>query len=264
MIDIIKNVAKVFLNRNPSGQNISIFSEDTFIVSYPRSGNTWARFLIGNLMNKEPVTFANIEKKVPDIHRNNDKELLCIPSPRILKSHECFDHRYKNVIYIVRDPRDVVISYYHFQIKTKAILESYPIDQFVSQFIDGELDSFGSWGENVGSWLGAKQYCNRFLMIRYEDMLENPVFELQKITSFLGINRSEEQLMRANELSSFKNMRKSEIRDSDRWKPLSKSRKDKFFVRSANKGAWKTELSDSSAKRIEMAWHNTMSLLRYY
>ena len=59
---------------NRGGRNFPVFPDDTFLVSYPRSGNTWTRFLIANLISHdEPVTFANIEKKIPDPPGSNQK-----------------------------------------------------------------------------------------------------------------------------------------------------------------------------------------------
>ncbi len=99
----------------PAGRRLTVFPDDVFLVSYPRSGNTWTRFLIGNLLDQEdPITFANIESRIPEIYFFPDKVLRRLPRPRILKSHEYFDHRYKRVVYIVRDPRDVATSMYHY------------------------------------------------------------------------------------------------------------------------------------------------------
>src|SRR4051812_30861661 len=79
------------------GRNISVLPDDTFIVSYPRSGNTWTRFLIGSLFFKEPITFESLEEKVPDIYQHSNKALLRVARPRILKSHEYFEPKYGKV-----------------------------------------------------------------------------------------------------------------------------------------------------------------------
>ena len=51
------------LGRNPAGRSLTVFPNDIFLVSYPRSGNTWIRFLVGNLLNtSDPITFANVER----------------------------------------------------------------------------------------------------------------------------------------------------------------------------------------------------------
>ena len=43
--------------------------------------------------------------------------MRALPRPRVLKSHESFQPHYPSVIYIVRDPRDVAVSYYHHAMK---------------------------------------------------------------------------------------------------------------------------------------------------
>ncbi len=125
---------KVLTGKQLAGRNLTVFDDDVFIVSYPRSGNTWTRFLIGNLLRlDEPATFANIESRVAEIYFNPDHELRKLPRPRLLKSHEPFQPRYPRVIYIVRDPRDVAVSFYHHNVKARNIPDGYPMDDFIPQ-----------------------------------------------------------------------------------------------------------------------------------
>jgi hypothetical protein len=106
-------------------RRLTVFPDDVFLVSYPHSGNTSTRFLIGNLLDQEdPVTFGNIESRIPEIYFFPDKVLRRLPRPRILKSHEYFDHRYKRVVYIVHDPRDVATSMYHYSIKRRNVSDT--------------------------------------------------------------------------------------------------------------------------------------------
>jgi hypothetical protein len=211
-----------------------------------------------------PAAFANIEQKIPDIYQNSQGKLSQITRPRILKSHEYFDPRYKKVIYIVRDPRDVIISYYHYHIKMNKIQDDYSIEKFASKFINGQLDNFGTWAENVGSWLGARKNSHDFLLLRYEDMLENPRDELEKVASFLSLNFSINQLGKIIQFNSFQNMQKLERKESNLWKPIKYSRKDNFFVRIAHVGSWKTEISSSIVRKIEVKWKDIMDELGYY
>src|SRR5437899_924402 len=105
---ILKSAWNYLQGKGNAGRNLIVLPDDVFLVSYGRSGNTWTRFLIGNLIHPdEPVTFANIERVIPDIYCNSQKKIMNLPRPRLIKSHECFEPRYKKVIYIVRDPRDV-------------------------------------------------------------------------------------------------------------------------------------------------------------
>src|SRR5437016_13287787 len=122
-------VWKVLTGSQPAGRNLTVFDDDVFIVSYPRSGNTWTRFLIGNLLYQDdPVTFSNIERRIPEIYFNPDHVLRRLSRPRILKSHECFQPRYKRIIYIVRDPRDVCVSICYHHVIARQNTETYHQD----------------------------------------------------------------------------------------------------------------------------------------
>src|SRR5258708_8357389 len=86
-------------------RDITIFPDDVFLTSYPRSGNTWTRFLVGNLVyQQEAVTFLNVERLGPDMYKHSHRPLRNLPRPRILKTHEGFDPRYKPIPYIAPAP----------------------------------------------------------------------------------------------------------------------------------------------------------------
>ena len=259
----IKRAADILLDTK-RGRSITVFPEDVFVVSYPKSGNTWLRFLIGNLLSPdEPLTFSNIELKVPAIYQNSNRKLLRVSRPRVLKSQEYFDPHYKKVIYIVRDPRDIAVSYYYHCIKFRIIKQEVKIDQFLNQFIEGKIDDFGSWGKNVGSWLGARKGDPDFLLLRYEDIINETEDALKKIAIHIEITATDELIARAVELSSFDRMKNLEKIQSNEWKPTKKSNKNFRFVRKAQCGGWITELSKEESEKIETAWKDLMLMLGY-
>src|SRR6202047_4436661 len=91
MIRAITHLGRVLTGRQMAGRNVTVFPDDIFLVSYPRSGNTWTRFLLGNLIfSGGPVTFSNIESRIPEIYFNRDRAMRRLSRPRVLKSHECF------------------------------------------------------------------------------------------------------------------------------------------------------------------------------
>ena len=260
----IKGGAKALLGLTRGGRNFPVFPDDTFLVSYPRSGNTWTRFLIANLLySDESISFANIEEKIPDPTVVTRRQLARVPRPRLIKSHEYFDARYKRVIYVVRDPRDVVVSYYYFQLKKGFISEGYSMDRYVGCFVSGDVDVYGSWGENVASWLATRGSAGDFLMLRYEDMVSHPSGELAKVATFLGIDPLPERLARAVELSSVDRMRRLEEQDAFAWRVTRGTRKDIPFVREGKFGGWRTDLPGNLVARIEAAWGNLMVELGY-
>jgi Sulfotransferase domain len=266
----IAQAGKVLTGRQMAGRGATIFPDDVYLVSYPRSGNTWTRFLLGNFLHSTPATFSNIEQRVAEIYFNADHVLRKLPRPRLLKSHEAFHPGYPSVIYIVRDPRDVAVSFYHHNLKAGNIPDGFPMDDFVAGFIVAKYDHWwGSWGDNVQSWLTMRQGHDRFLLLRYEEMKENPQRELLKIANFLqardfpGVDASAQNLARAVDLSSPERMRALEQQEGKKYAQLKNTRLDKPFVRSAKAGGWKSTLSSSAVGLIESAWGPLMQGLGY-
>ena len=266
MIYGIKTVVKYFLGTDRAERNFAVFPDDTFVVSYPRSGNTWTRFLIANLVYPEKnVGFSNIEKLIPDTSSQSNRALKATPRPRIIKTHEYFDHRYRKVIYIVRDPRDVALSYYDFQRKYRQIEDGYPLEQYVDDFVQGRLISigWGTWGENVASWMYTRGKRKEFLLLRYEDMMKDTMHELTRIADFLGIAPETQRLQQAIERSSADRMRELEKLEADQWVATKNRRKDIPFVRVAKAGGWRTSLPETCVRQIEAAWADLMTTLGY-
>ena len=246
-------------------RDITIFPDDVFLTSYPRSGNTWTRFLVGNLVHtEEPVTFLNVERLVPDMYKHSDRYLRHLPRPRILKSHEVFDPRYKRIIYVVRDPRDVAVSNYHWEMKQKSVGEGCPIENFVPGWIEGRYwDRLGNWADHVTSWLSTRQDRSSFVILRYEDLIADAARELIKVAKMLGIEPTAERLTRAADLSSADRMRQLESTQGGKWVQTRYTRQDKPFVRKASSGGWRVVLPARSVVQIEAAWGHVMTSLGY-
>ena len=266
MIYGLSRIFKYVTGTDIAGRNLAVYPDDTFIVSYPRSGNTWTRFLVANLLHlEEPATFLNIERWVPDSEAQSSRYLKRIPRPRVIKSHQYFDHRFKRVVYIVRDPRDVALSYYDFQRKYRQIHDEYPLAEYVSDFVVGRLISadWGTWGENVGSWISARDGQPDFLVLRYEDMVANTERELGKIAALLGIDATPQIFSQTVQRSSAERLRSLEQMQGEQWVSTKDKRSDIPFVRTAVAGGWRTKLPESSVAEIEAAWAPLMVKLGY-
>jgi hypothetical protein len=246
------------------GRNLVVLPDDVFIVSYPKSGNTWTRFLIGNLIHPQsPVDFSNINLIIPDPEGLSKRQLARMPRPRYIKSHQYFDPRYPKIIYVVRDPRDVALSQYHFHRKRNLLQDGASVEQFVSRFVAGKTSPYASWGENVASWMATRSDRPGFLLLRYEDMIENTTRELAEVAHFLGIQASKERLDQAVARSSAHEMRRLEEKQALLWSSTKETRQDVPFVRAAKPGGWKTELPEISVREIEGAWAGLMKSLGY-
>lgn len=259
----IKQKVKTLLQLDIASGTATVLPDDVYITSYPKSGNTWVKFLVANLLYTEiQINFDNIELLISDIYKRTDKQLLKMKRPRILKSHESFNFRYKNVIYIVRDPRDVTVSFYYHQLRVGRITNNLSQDDYIKAFIDGEYGPSGSWGEHVGSWLGARQKDDNFLLIRYEDLKKQALEPLTQIARFLKITRRKKDLLNAIDNSSFEKMKRYE-RISTKWEEHDSTVVNIPFIRSGIVGDYRNQLSERNEGLIVKTWGHLMKHLEY-
>ena len=266
MIYGLKYILQYALGKDQAGRNFPVFPDDTMLVSYPRSGNTWTRFLIANLLHpSKDIDFLNVEVLVPDTTTISSLALKRTPRPRVIKTHEYFDPRYPKVIYIVRDPRDVVLSCYNFQRKYRQIADNYPLEQYVEDFLQGRATerAWGTWGENVASWLSTRRNHESFLLVQFADLLNDTRAQLSRIGEFMRIPVSAEIVERAVGRSSADRMRELEQQQQDRWVGAKKHRKDIPFVGTARAGGWKSKLPEACVRKIEAEWGDLMLELNY-
>jgi len=141
---------------------------------------------------------------------------------------------------------------------------------FVPRFIAGEFDSrFGSWRDNVLSWISVRGESPNFMMLSYEEMKHDTAGALRQIVAFLEhcwsgkIDSRPQALERAIELSSPERMRELERKQAASWVLTKSTRSDKSFVRTAVAGGWKSELRPESVAAIESAWGKLMQQLGY-
>ena len=231
---------------------INYCAEDIYIVSYPKSGNTWLRFLIANMLKvhfdiEREVNFFSLHEFIPDIHtsrylRSNsffdDYNL-----PRIIKSHGNYNPYYKRVILLVRDPRDVCISYYYFLQQRNKI----PVQWTIKDLIHSHKYGIKAWLNHTTSWYRFLPDNYIVKIFRYEDLLNNPQAQLHKIADLLGINITSSSIDKAVLLSSKEAMKSSE---NKHLSSFINNNKNIEFVRQAQAGKGK-ELAVSDKQYIE-------------
>lgn len=221
--------------------SFEISPNDVFLVSYPKSGNTWLRFLVGNYISGDKCNFHNSHLLVPDVH-SNPGDFKALPHPRIVKSHHPYNGHYPKVIYLVRDGRDVAVSYFHHQKKYRQIDHGMSFEVFVQKFNSGNADGFGTWGNHVISWLDSKK--DRILLIRYEDLLDQTAYNLSNILTFCGLDADSSRIQSAIDHSAFSNMRQAEEHQQEGNRYFEGSDKSIAFVREGKKGQWANYFND--------------------
>jgi len=204
------------------------FSNDTFIIAYPKSGITWLRWLIANYILNGQSDFIKTNELIPDIHVDSHLVNLIKP-PRIIKAHYTYRNDIRKIIYVVRNVNDVVVSYYYFQIKYNFISEDMPFEDFFHLFISGKIWP-GSWESHVVGWLDNQP--SDFLVVRYEDLKRNTRQELLRVLTFLDFEIDNSRIELAIEASSFENMSRLEKLQKSAIPRNANSRDDIQFVRS--------------------------------
>lgn len=226
--------------------------DDLYVVAFPKSGVTWLNFLMANVHLKmsgssQQVTFYNIDDFIPDIQqvRYIKENILLFPGHRVIKSHAEFNPLYQKIIYLVRDPRDVMVSYYWFLKKLGLFQED------ISQLIRSETYGIAAWCRHVQGWVEKTSAAKRIEFIRYEDLKSEPRTILTRIYALLGHQIPAKVQDLAIELSSFDNMKKLEAD----YNYGGDFRFPGFeFVRKGLTGGYRTELS-----RVDLDFINSMA-----
>lgn len=233
--------------------------DDICIVAYPKSGNNFLLFLVAVLLYRKKMDWATKGEMIQNVSSEPIEDL---PSPHLVWSHDNYDPSYPKVIYLVRDPRDVVISYYHhFQ---KYYGDSRDFDEFFEEFMDGNIAP-GIWGTNIESWLDNQEKVeNGFLLIKYENLLQDTTKEAHRIISFLNLDRTEQEINEAVNWASFDNMKALEQKQQSHLNGNSPLvNKTMPFIREGKANKWKSVLNKEQQQQINQTFDKTLTRLGY-
>lgn len=267
-----------------------------WLASWPKSGSTWLRMFLtayathgrvdinapGVVTSDQTPSFYQLTTSKP-LHLISDCELMHIrPAmlqnlitlyprrPLYVKTH----HQFAEVDYIptippmltmgatylIRDPRDVAVSYSHHM--------GVEIDKAIDMMTDpvhrnGDLPILyvvGRWDDHVQSWMEAPERANvKVGIVKYEDILERPQLKFEGILKHMGVPVIPSHAYYAMGACSFKSLRAQEDESDFREKT---KHQDKFFRR-GEAGGWKDDLSKDQVKRIEKEFGPTMEKFGY-
>jgi len=226
---------------------------DVFLVSFPKSGNTWVATFLVSYFFDELVAFGDVSKWIPSVHRDHQLIAKIQSNPRIIKSHLSQTASYRRVIYVVRDVRDVVVSFFHHHRLLRKIDEGMTLDRYVLEFVDRK-DGFGDWADHANSWLDATP-SQDMLLFRYEDLLHDARSEFTRMLHWLGGIPDEVRLNSALRHSSFQSMRESEAQ--------ARAFEGGFFVRAGLSGGWRDALSCANQNLLTERYASTLRRLGY-
>jgi hypothetical protein len=228
---------------------------DVFVASYPKSGTTWTRFVLFEILSGLPAGFKTTNQLMTGIGQHTKGLPLLPGGGRLIGTHEQYRKDYNRAIYVVRDARDVLLSEFAFL----TALEYFrgDLDKFISTFLFtcGSAYGCGPWQRHVSSWLDSPIAGNEnLLVVRYEDLRQDPVSGFARMVKFLGLTVDRQKIELAVENNSLQKMREKE-----RKEPVRASIKGRF-VRNGTVRGWVSELSPAQVRLIER--HTGSALLR--
>lgn len=183
--------------------------DDAYIAAFPRSGSTWLRTILVNILdplaNSDPDVF---NARIPAVSIRNAGIINRLPSPRLIMTHSHWRPSINKAVYLVRDGRDAFISSYHYHVTRNGL------DMSIATFFElYRKQEYGqTWESHVKSWLeyGEKNLGSELIIIRFEDLKNDTKACIMQVCSFLGIEANNMSVQQAIALASLENAKKIE------------------------------------------------------
>lgn len=228
--------------------------DDIFVASYPRSGTTLTQMILYQLTTDGSMDFRHVSDVCPWFERclaMRRWDLDEFASPRVLKTHLGYRLVPKGpcrYIYVVRDGRDVAVSYYHMQRSHRRYQGSFAA--FFSRFLRGRV-VWGSWFRHVAGWTANPKKL-RILFLSFEELVRDLEGSVRKIAEFCGIDVRESDLPRILERCSFDFMKRHEAKfDYHTERLLDRGLSPGAFIREGRTGTGRAALDEEQARRFD-------------
>lgn len=252
-------------NPNPS---------DLLVSTYPKAGTTWTQEIVDLLLHNGD---ADACKRAPTVERIPFLEIQApppIPSglellenmkpPRVIKTHlpiqlvpEGFWKNKCKVIYMARNAKDNLVSYYHFDRMNKTQPEPGPWDKYIQKFMKGNL-AWGSWYDHVKGYWKEREKRN-ILYLFFEDMKENPRREVERIMRYLDLSVSEDVIDRIVQLTSFKVMKDNPMANYTFMPNVLFDHSVSAFMRKGEVGDWINHFTPAQSQTFDEDYARQMA-----
>jgi hypothetical protein len=178
-------------------------ADDVFVIGYPRSGHTWVQNLLACVRfgcDGRETPDAVVQHLVPDVHQM--PYYFRFAAPMFFKTHHFPRPEYRRVVYLLRDGRDVMVSYKYYLENVRA--------RKIGRYQElKSLSTCGVWHDHVQAWL-QNPHQAAVIIVRYEDLIADGERELRRICRFAGLDGQEDRIPAALASCRFANLREKE------------------------------------------------------
>ena len=249
-------------------RHLGLKPEDVFLGCYPRSGSTWLRFTLFEILTGKPANFDSVNAAFRGPGDRRRGWPLLPGEGRFMGTHEPYRPSYRKAVYLVRDVRDVALSEFAFERNLGVIPDDF--DEYLEDMLE-KGKRHGRWQDHVSSWLDSPLVSKGdLLLIRYEDLRNSSVETFMKLASFLGVRTDRDAVERAIANNSVQRMREKEDRlyTQENYaevlrRPLKGVQPGGRFIRSGKIGGWQEKLSPEQLRFIEERTATVLRRLQY-
>ncbi|XP_042296356.1 sulfotransferase 2B1-like [Sceloporus undulatus] len=247
--------------------DFQLLDDDVVTVTYPKSGTNWMLEILGLVLRGGDPSWV---RSVPVWYRSpwietdvGLKAALNYPPPRCLSSHLPFQLFPKSflksktkVIYVMRNPKDVLISHYYFSKAFKGFKEPGTMEEFMETFLKGDVP-YGSWFDHVRGWLEMKNKSNVFFFT-YEELQHNPRGSVERLCQILGKDLNSQQIDSVLENASFQKMKDNNMSNFTLVPEGHFDHNIGKFMRKGISGDWKNHLTVAQNEYFDRVYQEKM------
>ncbi|KAM4629925.1 sulfotransferase family 5A, member 1 [Polymixia lowei] len=242
---------------------------DILIATYPKSGTTWMQEIVTLIRSRgDPHLSQTVQNwaRAPWLEQYYSAALLeaCPQGPRVLTTHlphhllaPALQGSKAKVVYVSRNPKDVVVSYYHFHKMARFLPEPTSFQDFLNGFLDGTL-YYGSWFNHVKGWTSQTSTMDNMLHITYEDMLLDPRSSIERLSAFLQCPLVEEEMNSCLRHCSFSTMKGNSMVNYTLVPQEIMDHSKGSFLRKGKIGDWKNTFTVEQSHYFESVYSSRM------
>lgn len=234
----------------PQVQKLKARADDILVVSFPKAGTTWVQeivYLIQNNLDFKAAGAKNLEQRFPflEYFYPGVSAIENSSSPRLIKTHlpysllpESVHLELPKIIYVVRNPKDVCVSLYHFTRYIKETGYTGSFDEFLESFLKGNV-AYGPIWKHYLEWWEHRNDAN-VLIVSYEDLQKDCHSVIFKISQFLDKPLKDDEVQAVAEHCSFERMSQNKAVNYDHWRKLGfVNLEEGPFLRKGQVGDWR-------------------------